>query len=76
MKDDSNELFNEMKQLSGCEMNMHISPRWADEQESSIVYWVNPISQRLQIEFGGPYDRDSLIEWAAARCCYRLEPKE
>lgn len=49
----------------------HLSPRWKDETETDILYWLNP-HHGTQAEFGGPYPKEAIVDWIVANGSYKL----
>lgn len=72
-KDDTNELFKEMREVSGMPNYYfgHLWVRWLDADESGVGYFLNP-SYQAEAEYGGPYTREQLLYWAKSGFSYRL----
>lgn len=72
-RDDSVELMRQVASLSGRSYFGHLWAKWADAQESSVVYGLNP-SNDTPADYLGPYTREQLLDWARAKMAYTLSP--
>lgn len=70
-RDDSRELMQEMRALSGQSDYNYVWAVWADDTESSVVYGLNPGSS-TPADYGIGYTREELIRWAKAKYSYHL----
>ncbi len=75
-RDDSTELTREMLKVCG-RPSAHFGFLWAawkDADESEVVYRLNP-GYGIKAQYGGPYTRQQLLDWAAAGFEYELKPE-
>lgn len=67
-RDDSRPLMHEMSKLAGPRWQhsfLHVSARWKNEVGGEVVYHLNP-GREMKAQFGGPYTRQQLLDWAKA----------
>ncbi len=69
--DESREIYRSVCELLGENYIGHISPHRFDESGTQVLYWFNA-DRRLNVEFGGPYSKEAIIDWAKANGRYRL----
>ena len=75
-KDDSSALMREMNSLGQRGSSFHfgfIWVSWADESQNKVAYCINPDSN-LDVQYGGPYTREQLLDWARNRFSTPLRP--
>ncbi len=75
-RDDSTELTREMLKVCG-RPSAHFGFLWAawkDAEESEVVYRLNP-GYGIKAQYGGPYTRQQLLDWAAAGFEHELRPE-
>ena len=52
----------------------HLWVRWADKEESAIVYCLNP-GYGIKADYLGPYTREQLLDWARTGYAYPLHAR-
>ena len=65
-------LYKEIRQHTQRHIG-HLWPMWSDEQETEVVYGLNPNSG-IPAAYYGPYRKEQLLEWARENCRYYLRP--
>jgi hypothetical protein len=69
-RDDTRELAQQMYKMTGRDPG-YLWVRWADAEEKSISYYLNP-GYGIKADYGGPYTRQQLLDWAGANYGYQL----
>lgn len=72
-RDDSRQLYQQLLEVSGRRHIGYLWAKWADPEESGVVYGLNP-DHDTPADYLGPYTREQLLDWARARLAYRLSP--
>lgn len=74
-RDDSSALLREMGSLAGGRNPGYLWAQWQDDQESAVVYGLNP-GFGVKADYLGPYRREQLLAWAKSGYAYQLSRKE
>lgn len=73
-RDHSQELRLQVEKILGGKSSIgYLWAAWSDEQETTVVYRLNP-GYGIKAQYGGPYTREQLLDWARAGMAYELRP--